>query len=381
MKQHSTKIIAALFAVLMGTANVYGQYYAYDFSAAAPSGQTLYYKIYDSTQVSVVSPYTRSSDSNYVSGDLIIPETVSYCGTTYTVTELKTHDFMIGAFFNCKTLTSIYVPNSVRYMGEYSFAYCSSLVSVHLPDSITYIPNMAFKVCTSLPQITLGRCVTNIFSDAFLFCQALMEMHLLNNVAPSVGYRALWDIPDTARIYIPCGSTASYTSVQEWSQHFSTFIEELGYVLDVTASNEEHGSIEVISEPTCNNPQAELLATANEGYHFEGWSITPGYQNIVTDNPLTVTVIEDISIVAYFTPDSTEGIEGVVALDAKVYIHNGQIVVEGAEGNTVWLYDAVGRLLATRQGDYSALRFDVPATGTYLIKVGDLPARRVVVVR
>lgn len=381
MKQHSTKIIAALFAVLMGTANVYGQYYAYDFSAAAPSGQTLYYKIYDSTQVSVVSPYTRSSDSNYVSGDLIIPETVSYCGTTYTVTELKTHDFMIGAFFNCKTLTSIYVPNSVRYMGEYSFAYCSSLVSVHLPDSITYIPNMAFEGCTSLPQITLGRCVTNIFSDAFLFCQALMEMHLLNNVAPSVGYRALWDIPDTARIYIPCGSTASYTSVQEWSQHFSTFIEELGYVLDVTASNEEHGSIEVISEPTCNNPQAELLATANEGYHFEGWSITPGYQNIVTDNPLTITVIEDISIVAYFTPDSTEGIEGVVALDAKVYINNGQIVVEGAEGNTVGLYDAVGHLLATRQGDYSALRFDVPATGTYLIKVGSHPARRVVVVR
>lgn len=381
MKQHSTKIIAALFAVLMGTANVYGQYYAYDFSAAAPSGQTLYYKIYDSTQVSVVSPYTRSSDSNYVSGDLIIPETVSYCGTTYTVTELKTHDFMIGAFFNCKTLTSIYVPNSVRYMGEYSFAYCSSLVSVHLPDSITYIPNMAFMGCTSLPQITLGRCVTNIFSDAFLFCQALMEMHLLNNVAPSVGYRALWDIPDTARIYIPCGSTASYTSVQEWSQHFSTFIEELGYVLDVTASNEEHGSIEVISEPTCNNPQAELLATANEGYHFEGWSITPGYQNIVTDNPLTVTVIEDISIVAYFTPDSTEGIEGVVALDAKVYINNGQIVVEGAEGNTVGLYDAVGRLLATRQDDYSALRFDVPAAGTYLIKVGNHPARRVVVVR
>lgn len=75
------------------------------------------------------------------------------------------------------------------------------------------------------------------------------------------------------------------------------------------------------------------------------------------------------------------GVDGVEALNAKVYIHNGQIVVEGAEGNTVWLYDAVGRLLATRQDDYSALRFDVPATGTYLIKVGNHPARRVVVVR
>ena len=435
-----TKTLFALLAVLALTANAYGQYYAYDFSANAPSGQTLYYKIYDSTQVSVVSPYTRSSDSNYVSGDLIIPETVSYCGTTYTVTELKTHDFMIGAFFNCKTLTSIYVPNSVRYMGEYSFAYCSSLVSVHLPDSITYIPNMAFKGCTSLPQITLGRCVTNIFSDAFLFCQALMEMHLLNNVAPSVGYRALWDIPDTARIYIPCGSTASYTSVQEWSQHFSTFIEELGYVLDVTASNEEHGSIEVISEPTCNNPQAELLATANEGYHFihwsngstdnpltitlnsdtaitaffaidslsvtvsindesmggvigggiyaygdtatltatanegyhfEGWSITPGYQNIVTDNPLTINVTEDMSVVAYFAADSTEGINGVLSSDIKVYSIGGRIMVEGADGETVQIFDMMGRTIHN----------EALPTGIYMVKVGNRPARKVAVIR
>ena len=74
-----TKTFLALLAVLIGTTNVHGQYYAYDFSATAPSGQTLYYKIYDSTQVGVVSPYTRSSDSNYVSGDLVIPETVSYC--------------------------------------------------------------------------------------------------------------------------------------------------------------------------------------------------------------------------------------------------------------------------------------------------------------
>lgn len=75
------------------------------------------------------------------------------------------------------------------------------------------------------------------------------------------------------------------------------------------------------------------------------------------------------------------GVDEVDAINAKVYINNGQIVVEGAEGNTVGLYDAVGRLLATRQDDYSALRFEVPATGTYLIKVGHHPARRVVVVR
>lgn len=299
-----TKTLIAFLAVLAFAANMHGQS-VYDFSAAAPTGQTLYYKISDSAQVSVVNPRTNNSDSNYVAGDLVIPEMVSYCGTTYTVTGLSTHNFMMGTFYNCKTLTSVYVPNSVKTMGEYVFGYCPSLVSVHLPDSITSIPSMAFEDCTSLPSITIGRCVRNIFSDAFLHCYAISELHLLASVAPTVGYRALWNIPDTARVYIPCGSTSSYAAVPEWNNHFSAFIEVPTYVLEVSADDETHGSAEIVSHPTCDNPQAVLLATANEGYRFEGWGITPGYQNIVTDNPLTVTVSDDMTVVAYFAADST----------------------------------------------------------------------------
>ena len=58
-----------------------------------------------------------------------------------------------------------------------------------------------------------------------------------------------------------------------------------------------------------------------------------------------------------------------------------QIVVEGADGNTVWLYDINGRVLATKQDDYTPLRFDVPVSGTYIIKIGLFPARKVVVIR
>lgn len=298
------KPLFALLAVLAFAANMHGQS-VYDFSAAAPTGQTLYFKICDSAQVSVVNPRTNNSDSNYVAGDLVIPETVSYCGTTYTVTGLSTHNFMMGTFYKCKTLTSVYVPNSVKTMGDYVFGYCPSLVSVHLPDSITSIPNMAFEGCTSLPSITIGRYVRNIFSDAFLHCYAISELHLLASVAPTVGYRALWSIPDTARVYIPCGSTSSYAAVPEWNNHFSAFIEEPAFVLEVSVDDETHGSAEIVSHPTCDNPQAVLLATANEGYRFEGWGITPGYQNIVTDNPLTVTVSDDMAVVAYFAADST----------------------------------------------------------------------------
>ena len=75
------------------------------------------------------------------------------------------------------------------------------------------------------------------------------------------------------------------------------------------------------------------------------------------------------------------GVDEVDAINAKIYTSNGQIVVDGAECNTVWLYDVNGRILATKQDEYSPLHFDVPASGTYLVKIGDHPARKVVVIR
>lgn len=56
-------------------------------------------------------------------------------------------------------------------------------------------------------------------------------------------------------------------------------------------------------------------------------------------------------------------------------------MVEGANGNSVTFYDVNGRMLATKRDDYSPLRFDAPASGTYMIKIGNYPARKVAVVR
>lgn len=36
---------------------------------------------------------------------------------------------------------------------------------------------------------------------------------------------------------------------------------------------------------------------------------------------------------------------------------------------------------ATKQDHYELLRFEAPASGTYLIKIGNYPARKVVVIR
>lgn len=76
------------------------------------------------------------------------------------------------------------------------------------------------------------------------------------------------------------------------------------------------------------------------------------------------------------------GVDNVEAVNVKLFQQDGAIVVEGAEGHPVWLYDVVGRMVNGRKReDNGKIIFDVPASGVYLVKVGDAPARRIVVIR
>lgn len=79
------------------------------------------------------------------------------------------------------------------------------------------------------------------------------------------------------------------------------------------------------------------------------------------------------------------GVDEVESINAKIYTSHGQIVVEGTQGNTVWLYNVNGSIIAIRRGEdghsSTPLYFDVPASGTYLVKIGNHPARRVVVIK
>lgn len=76
-----------------------------------------------------------------------------------------------------------------------------------------------------------------------------------------------------------------------------------------------------------------------------------------------------------------EGICDVAESSIKLYQKNGQIVVEGAAGKAVYMYDINGRLLMRRTENEERRTFDFPVSGAYLIKVGELPARKIVVIR
>ena len=91
-------------------------------------------------------------DANYnsYSGDIVIPETVTYKTKTLRVTGIG-----YRAFYNCTDLTSVTIGKSVSIIKEDAFMDCSGLESITIPNSVTRIDNYAFSGCSSLKELTL----------------------------------------------------------------------------------------------------------------------------------------------------------------------------------------------------------------------------------
>ena len=138
-----------------------------------------YYLNAEAKQAAVI----RKSSGAY-SGELVIPETVEYQGTTYSVTTIREN-----AFENCSGLTSVTIGNSVTSIGNYAFFGCSRLTSVTIPNSVTSIGNYAFQSCDGLTSVTIGNSVTSIGDYAFSHCYGLTSVTIPNSVE-SIGESA-----------------------------------------------------------------------------------------------------------------------------------------------------------------------------------------------
>ena len=141
----------------------------------------IYYNILSEEEKTVEVTYRGDSPESYsneYTGDVVIPESVTYNGTTYSVTSIWNY-----AFKDCTGLTSITIPNSVTSIEHYAFSGCSSLTSITIPNSVTSIGGYAFYSCTGLTCITIPNSVTSIGDEAFDECTGLKEVHISDLVA------------------------------------------------------------------------------------------------------------------------------------------------------------------------------------------------------
>ena len=88
--------------------------------------------------------------------------------------------------------TEYTIPNSVTTIGDCAFSGCSSLTSVTIPDSVTTIGNYAFRECSSLTGVTIPDSVTTIGWWAFLDCRSLTSVTIPESVT-TIGERAFID--------------------------------------------------------------------------------------------------------------------------------------------------------------------------------------------
>ena len=80
--------------------------------------------------------------------------------------------------FRFTGLKKIYLPDSVKKVGEQSFGDCRALRSVRLSENLTEIPWGTFKKCTSLRSIEIPSKIRCIGNRAFRYCTNLRDVVL-----------------------------------------------------------------------------------------------------------------------------------------------------------------------------------------------------------
>lgn len=129
------------------------------------------------------------------SGDLVIPEQISYNGRTYTVFSVDEN-----AFAGSENLTSVSLPSTVRALSSCAFLGCTNLRQVTLPKGLLAISNCAFLGCSSLQQVTLPRHAEKVDSFTFYCCSSMTSVVLPHRIR-TVRHGALEHLPAMTHLY------------------------------------------------------------------------------------------------------------------------------------------------------------------------------------
>ena len=106
------------------------------------------------------------------------------------------------AFYNCSGLTSVVIPDNVTSIGEVAFGDCSGLTSIVIPDGVTIIGEHAFSNCSGLTSVVIPDGVTCIERGSFSGCSGLTSVVIPDSVT-IIGEWAFSDCSSLTSVVIP----------------------------------------------------------------------------------------------------------------------------------------------------------------------------------
>ncbi len=148
------------------------------------------------TQVNITTP-TKINDYAFYNCDSLISIAIGN-----SVTSIGKY-----AFHSCSNLTNIKIQNSVTNIGDNTFSYCNNLINIEIPSSVTSIGNSAFANCYNLSSVEIPSSVTTIGDSLFENCNNLTSVTIGNSVT-SIGNSAFYNCNNLTSIEIPNSVTS-----------------------------------------------------------------------------------------------------------------------------------------------------------------------------
>ena len=228
---------------------------------------------------------------------------------------------------------------------------CDSMITLHLTLYNSVTDTISHEMCEGGSY--------EFFGTPYTYSGTYSHTSTNSNGCDSVVVLALTVYPRGMDGSVTDTACDSYT----WND--LTFIQSGNYPFYTTTV---HGcdSMAILYLTIYNSVTENIYDTATGVYEWNGehYSVSGDYtQNFSTVQGCDSTVVLHLTI--------TVGIADVAADNVNIFVRGNSIIIEGIEEESVRVFDMVGRPVSNH---------NLP-NGVYMVKVGSLPARKVVVIR
>lgn len=154
------------------------------------------------------------------------------------------------AFRGCTDLTDITIPESVKVIEPNAFASCQSLTAITIPNSVKTIDAYTFHNCSKLKDVTISDSVTSIEYGAFENCVSLTTFTIPNSVTRigKPGNSVFTDCCNLSSIYIPASVTEIYEGFNRLANNTTVYCETQD-VADLLKGNYNTDRVTVVVAP------------------------------------------------------------------------------------------------------------------------------------